>query len=150
MATTGCRQSRTRSPDFAEFPREGVCRCTTRRPSKARVKRRFPRETPAAEFIGFRLKQGVYGQRQVERQMVRVKLPFGGINPDQLDAAGQGRVPCLRVKAGVHAGGDMVQGRAAGAGHGMILQVFIPRHHGIRGPNQGCEYSLYGSITNPG
>src|ERR1700730_14651280 len=43
-------------------------------------------ETPAAEFIGFRLKQGVYGQRQVERQMVRVKLPFGGINPDQLDA----------------------------------------------------------------
>jgi sulfite reductase beta subunit-like hemoprotein len=43
-------------------------------------------ETPTAEFIGFRLKQGVYGQRQLERQMVRVKLPFGGINPEQLDA----------------------------------------------------------------
>jgi sulfite reductase beta subunit-like hemoprotein len=43
-------------------------------------------DTPEEVFIGFRLKQGVYGQRQVERQMVRVKLPFGGINPDQLDS----------------------------------------------------------------
>jgi sulfite reductase beta subunit-like hemoprotein len=42
--------------------------------------------TPEDQFIGFRLKQGVYGQRQVERQMIRVKLPFGGISPDQLDA----------------------------------------------------------------
>jgi sulfite reductase beta subunit-like hemoprotein len=41
---------------------------------------------PENEFIGFRLKQGVYGQRQAERQMIRVKLPFGGINPEQLDA----------------------------------------------------------------
>jgi len=41
---------------------------------------------PEEQFIGFRLKQGVYGQRQLERQMVRVKLPFGGINPEQLDA----------------------------------------------------------------
>jgi sulfite reductase beta subunit-like hemoprotein len=38
------------------------------------------------QFIGFRLKQGVYGQRQAERQMIRVKLPFGGITPDQVDA----------------------------------------------------------------
>ena len=39
-----------------------------------------------AEFIGFRLKQGVYGQRQEDRQMIRVKLPFGGVTPDQMDA----------------------------------------------------------------
>jgi sulfite reductase beta subunit-like hemoprotein len=38
------------------------------------------------EFIKFRLKQGVYGQRQADVQMVRVKLPFGGISPDQMDA----------------------------------------------------------------
>ena len=38
------------------------------------------------EFIGFRLKQGVYGQRQAERQMVRVKLPMGGVNPEQFEA----------------------------------------------------------------
>jgi sulfite reductase beta subunit-like hemoprotein len=43
-------------------------------------------DLPEDQFIGFRLKQGVYGQRQAERQMIRVKLPFGGINPDQLDA----------------------------------------------------------------
>jgi sulfite reductase beta subunit-like hemoprotein len=41
---------------------------------------------PEDQFIGFRLKQGVYGQRQVERQMIRVKLPFGGVNPEQLDS----------------------------------------------------------------
>src|SRR3954451_11147511 len=38
------------------------------------------------EFIGFRLKQGVYGQRQPERQMMRIKLPLGGVTPDQMDA----------------------------------------------------------------
>src|SRR5918997_6731047 len=43
-------------------------------------------DTPEDQFIGFRLKQGVYGQRQAAVQMVRVKLPFGGINPEQMDA----------------------------------------------------------------
>src|SRR3954451_2227109 len=43
-------------------------------------------DTPEDEFIGFRLKQGVYGQRQADRQMIRVKLPMGGITADQLDA----------------------------------------------------------------
>ncbi|MGI8559146.1 MAG: nitrite/sulfite reductase [Solirubrobacteraceae bacterium] len=47
-------------------------------------------ETPELEFIGFRLKQGVYGQRQADRQMVRVKLPFGGISPQQMDAFADG------------------------------------------------------------
>ncbi|HEY1711778.1 MAG TPA: nitrite/sulfite reductase [Solirubrobacteraceae bacterium] len=38
------------------------------------------------DFIKFRLKQGVYGQRQADVQMIRVKLPMGGVTPDQLDA----------------------------------------------------------------
>jgi sulfite reductase beta subunit-like hemoprotein len=38
------------------------------------------------EFVPFRLRQGVYGQRQADVQMVRVKLPMGGVSPDQLDA----------------------------------------------------------------
>jgi sulfite reductase beta subunit-like hemoprotein len=42
--------------------------------------------TPEEDFIGFRLKQGVYGQRQADVQMIRVKLPFGGINPEQMEA----------------------------------------------------------------
>ncbi len=36
-------------------------------------------------FMGFRLRQGVYGQRQPDVQMIRVKLPFGGFTPDQFD-----------------------------------------------------------------
>jgi sulfite reductase (ferredoxin) len=43
-------------------------------------------EVEGDEFIKFRLKQGVYGQRQPDVQMVRVKLPFGGITPEQLEA----------------------------------------------------------------
>jgi sulfite reductase beta subunit-like hemoprotein len=42
------------------------------------------------DFIKFRLKQGVYGQRQPDVQMVRVKLPMGGVTPDQLDAFAEG------------------------------------------------------------
>ena len=43
-------------------------------------------ETPEDQFIGFRLKQGVYGQRQPDVQMVRVKLPLGGVTPEQMDS----------------------------------------------------------------
>ncbi len=43
-------------------------------------------DTAEDEFIGFRLKQGVYGQRQADVQMIRVKLPFGGITPEQMEA----------------------------------------------------------------
>src|SRR5438270_4159652 len=43
-------------------------------------------ETQEDEFIKFRLKQGVYGQRQADVQMIRVKLPFGGITPEQMEA----------------------------------------------------------------
>src|SRR6202521_5779068 len=43
-------------------------------------------ETPEDEFIKFRLRQGVYGQRQADVQMIRVKLPFGGVTPEQMDA----------------------------------------------------------------
>jgi sulfite reductase (ferredoxin) len=43
-------------------------------------------DTPEDQFIGFRLKQGVYGQRQPEVQMIRTKLPMGGITPEQMEA----------------------------------------------------------------
>ena len=43
-------------------------------------------DTPEEEFIKFRLKQGVYGQRQPDVQMIRVKLPFGGITPEQMES----------------------------------------------------------------
>src|SRR5919198_2770762 len=43
-------------------------------------------EQTEEQFIGFRLKQGVYGQRQPDVQMIRVKLPYGGVNPEQMEA----------------------------------------------------------------
>ena len=43
-------------------------------------------EIDEEKFIGFRLKQGVYGQRQPDVQMIRVKLPFGGVTPEQMEA----------------------------------------------------------------
>jgi sulfite reductase (ferredoxin) len=42
-------------------------------------------QTEEDTFIKFRLKQGVYGQRQADVQMIRTKLPMGGVTPDQLD-----------------------------------------------------------------
>ena len=42
-------------------------------------------EQSEEQFIGFRLKQGVYGQRQPDVQMIRIKLPMGGVTPDQMD-----------------------------------------------------------------
>jgi sulfite reductase beta subunit-like hemoprotein len=41
-------------------------------------------DTPEDEFIKFRLKQGVYGQRQADVQMIRIKLPMGGVTPEQM------------------------------------------------------------------
>ncbi|MDX6587069.1 MAG: hypothetical protein QOI31_1542 [Solirubrobacterales bacterium] len=45
-------------------------------------------QTPEDLFIGFRLKQGVYGQRQPDVQMCRIKLPMGGVTPEQMDKLG--------------------------------------------------------------
>jgi sulfite reductase (ferredoxin) len=52
------------------------------------------------EFIKFRLKQGVYGQRQADVQMIRVKLPLGGITADQLDAFADGIERYVPLKKG--------------------------------------------------
>jgi sulfite reductase beta subunit-like hemoprotein len=46
-------------------------------------------EWAETEFMRFRLRQGVYGQRQPDRQMIRVKAPFGGLTADQMDVLGQ-------------------------------------------------------------
>jgi sulfite reductase beta subunit-like hemoprotein len=43
-------------------------------------------EITADQFRAFRLLRGVYGQRQTDVQMVRVKIPFGRLFPAQLDA----------------------------------------------------------------
>ena len=40
------------------------------------------------QFTPFRLRQGVYGQRQADVQMIRVKIPGGILTADALDALG--------------------------------------------------------------
>src|SRR3990170_8757934 len=47
---------------------------------------RSDEEGHEAEFTPFRLRMGVYGQRQMDNQMIRVKLPYGGVNAEQMDA----------------------------------------------------------------
>jgi len=47
---------------------------------------RFRRgEISPDEFKRFRLQNGIYGQRQEGEQMVRVKIPWGGLTADQLE-----------------------------------------------------------------
>ena len=41
------------------------------------------------QFIMYRLVRGVYGQRQADVQMMRVKIPAGAMTADQLDAFGE-------------------------------------------------------------
>ncbi len=48
-------------------------------------KRFLDGQTEEAQFIGFRLRQGVYGQRQPDVQMCRIKLPWGGVTPEQME-----------------------------------------------------------------
>lgn len=41
-------------------------------------------ETPMDLFKPFRLQYGIYGQRQPDVQMIRIRIPFGGLNVHQL------------------------------------------------------------------
>ena len=42
-------------------------------------------QMPEEIFLEFRLRHGVYGQRDNGSQMIRVKIPFGGLNAAQLE-----------------------------------------------------------------
>ena len=41
-------------------------------------------DTPVDMFKPFRLQYGIYGQRQPDVQMVRIRIPFGGMTANQL------------------------------------------------------------------
>ena len=43
-------------------------------------------DIPDADFMAFRLRLGVYGQRQPDAQMLRVKIPGGLLHAEQLEA----------------------------------------------------------------
>ena len=46
-------------------------------------------ERDSSQFMPFRLRQGVYGQRQADGQMLRVKVPGGILVPEALEALGK-------------------------------------------------------------
>jgi sulfite reductase (ferredoxin) len=48
------------------------------------LKRWLNGEVPEAIFTEFRLRHGVYGQRQPNQQMIRIKLPLGMVSTEQL------------------------------------------------------------------
>ena len=56
---------------------------------EAEVARFRAEQVDNAQFTPFRLKQGIYGQRQPDAQMVRVKVPGGILTAEQLDALGE-------------------------------------------------------------
>lgn len=41
------------------------------------------------DFQSYRLRRGVYGQRQADRQMIRIKIPLGVLTADQMDILGR-------------------------------------------------------------
>ena len=56
---------------------------------EAGVKRFQSGDWDPTDFMAFRLRQGVYGQRQPDVHMFRIKIPFGGMTADQLDMMGE-------------------------------------------------------------
>ena len=55
---------------------------------EAGVKRFQAGDWDPTDFMAFRLRQGVYGQRQPDVHMFRIKIPFGGMTAEQLDMMG--------------------------------------------------------------
>ncbi len=56
---------------------------------EAGVKRFQAGDWDPTDFMAFRLRQGIYGQRQPDVHMFRIKIPFGGMTADQLDMVGK-------------------------------------------------------------
>ena len=106
-------------------------------------------ETRRIEFIGFRLKQGVYGQRQPGVKMIRVKLPIGGITPDQLEAFGDViRAPSAAEKGAHHDAPDRAAPpRAAASTLREALRVHL-RQSGLSS-REGCGNTVRNVTGDP-
>ncbi len=96
-------------------------------------------EQTEEQFIGFRLKQGVYGQRQPDVQMIRVKLPYGGAPTRSTGArlsssktrqqpGGRARTSpaSSRAPPPAAAGAGRAAGRRSSAGRGWAERVAVP------------------------
>ena len=97
-------------------------------------------ELDNAVFTPFRLRQGVYGQRQPDVQMIRVKIPGGILTPEAMDGLGEGADRYAPLGKGHITTRENVQfhhiplarvsGRAAAAGYRGPDQPRGLRQHG--------------------
>ena len=83
MATTTETGQRSARPSIIQYLDEEIA------DYEGKVKEFRAGEIPEDEFMSFRLRLGVYGQRQPDAQMFRVKIPGGLAHADQWDAIGQ-------------------------------------------------------------
>ena len=67
---------------------------------ESEIKRFQSGESDPLKFQAVRLRQGVYGQRHADAQMIRVKIPFGGLTADQLDGLGDAAEKFTPLKKG--------------------------------------------------
>ena len=73
---------------------------------EAEAMRMVSGDVSADLFRPFRLQYGIYGQRQAGVQMVRIKIPFGGLTANQLRRVAElTEAICHRCRACDHAPG---------------------------------------------
>ena len=83
MNTSTQTGSRSARPSIIQYLDEEIA------DYEGRVKEFRDGEIPEDEFMSFRLRLGVYGQRQSDAQMFRIKIPGGLVHADQWDAIGE-------------------------------------------------------------
>ena len=81
------QRSRELAPVFSGYyPLSWMMRCRGSKPNLGGSK---AVSWDTAAFTPFRLRQGVYGQRQADVQMIRIKIPGGILTPESLDGMGE-------------------------------------------------------------
>ena len=83
MSTSTVTERRSARPSIIQYLDEEIA------DYEGKVKEFRNGEIPEDEFMSFRLRLGVYGQRQLDAQMFRIKIPGGLVHADQMDAIGE-------------------------------------------------------------
>ena len=83
MTTTIKRRTKAKLPSVIQYKDEDILEYE----EKTRSFRQG--DINDIDFMSFRVRIGVYGQRQADSQMIRIKIPGGLLHADQLDALGE-------------------------------------------------------------
>ena len=140
----------TRTTEPASIPAEILKEIESFEEEAAKV---LNAEVSSDVFRPFRLQHGIYGQRQPGVQMVRIKIPFGGLDAKQVraiaeivedfdDRVAQRQQILHRKKLAEHlgepwsraeaaTGGDAEADFAVGSRHGEEPQIVYRRHGAV-------------------